>query len=459
MQYSRRNFFKSYKRALIHSKQWNFEITENFRQIYGKIYHRLLPQIYLSNKMNLHWLCLFVSNQVESDVTKQRAAVAEHTKATKGFQRFLDVLNKGVNVATLTKIVTQTSAKVDNRPHSTTSSMNTTNHSWFPGQQLHHQNSDHCSESEGSQRLASQQPQHRSFSPKVRCLSDENSQQRGNGEQNYSSSNGLLGSPSVVNKMTLTPEDEYKHKQVQDVLQAIGVNLGFEELGLMSHRIQERLYGKKDSDHHCTRIRERDTKRAPSPRLQNESSSSRSSFSPSTQEYYMRRDSYSAQRDLTKEQLHAQQAIEYDQNSNSSILQESEYCEPDSKDSTFACQSFYQNPTYSLSVPSPAPTMPMHSPLNCPLLPYPALPPNLSQAEPGHFLPCMPPFLPYPHAPPMSILPAVFSPTRHLIPQYSGTPQPLFNLPIQPLNTSQKSKTSSTSRPRCLQVIETKQPG
>lgn len=336
--------------------------------------------------------------------------------------------------------------------------MNTTNHPWSPRQQISHQNTSHWSESEGSQRLASPQPRHRSFSPKVRCLSDEKSLQGGDREQSYSCSNGRAGSPSGVNKMTLTPEDEHKHKQMQDVLQAIGMNLGFEELGQMSHRIQERLYGKKDSDHQHTRSRERDTKRALSPRLQNGSSSSRSSFSPSTQEYYMRRDSYSAQRDVTKEQLQVHQAMEYDQNSSSSILQESEHCETDSKDSTSACRSFSQNPTYTLSEPSPASVMPMYSPVNCPLLPYPALPPNLPQAGPGLFLPRMPPFLPYPHVPPMNILPAVLAPTRHLLPQHIGTPHPLFNLPVQPLNTLQKSKTPSTSRPRCLQVIETKQP-
>lgn len=408
-------------------------------------------------------LCLSHQN-FETDVAHQRAAVPEQ-KQTKGFQRFLDVLNKGVNVAMLTKIVTETSAEVDNRPHSPTSSMNTADHPWSPScagrQQGRRQNTNHWSESGGFQRLASPQPRHRSFSPKGHSVSDEKSLQRGDGEQSYSSSNGRSESHSGVDKITLTPEDDHKHKQMQDVLQAIGMNLGFEELGQMSHRIQERLYGKKDNDggHHRRGSRDRDTRRALSPRPQNGSSSSSSSFSPSPQEYYMKKDSYSAQRDVTEEQHQVQvhQAIEYGQNSSSSILQESEHCETNSKVSTAASQSFSQNPTYTLSEPSPATVMQMYSPVNRSPLPYPALLPNMPQARPGLFLPRVPPFFPYPCVPPLNIFPAVLAQTRHLFPQPIGNPQPFVNLPTQPVNTTQKSKT--LSRPRCLQVIETKQPG
>ncbi|XP_044044321.1 zinc finger CCCH domain-containing protein 13-like isoform X2 [Siniperca chuatsi] len=406
----------------------------------------------------------------ESDVTNQCAAVPEQKKSTKGFQRFLDVLNKGVNVAVLTKIVTQTSTEVDNRPHSPASFMSTADRLWSPScagrQQESHQNTSHWSESEGSQRLASPQPRRGSFSPKGRSLSDEKSlQRRTDGEQSYFSSNSRSGSPSVVEKITLTPEDEHKHRQMQDVLQAIGMNLGFEELGQMSHRIQERLYGKKDSDRGRHRIgsRERDTGRALSPRPRSRSSSSRSSFSPSTREYYKKKDSYSAQRDVTEvHKVQAHQAVEYGQNSGSSTLQESKKFETNSQESTATCQAFSQNSTYTSSEPSSTPVMPVYSPVNCLPLPYPALPPNLPHVRPGLFWPRLPPFLPYPCVPPLNIFPAVLAQTSHLLPQHISNPRPHFlNLPdinpLQPLNTTQKSKT--LSRPRCLQVIETKQPG
>ncbi|KAG7999353.1 hypothetical protein GBF38_000925 [Nibea albiflora] len=302
----------------------------------------------------------------ESYVTNQSAASPEQNRSAKGFQRFLDVLNKGVNVDMLTKIVTQT-AKVDDRPRSPASFMSTADHPWSPSRpgrrQGSHQNTNKWSKSHESQSTASPQRHPRSFSPKRCSLSDEKSLQRGDVERSYFSANSRPGSPSVMEK--LTAEDEHKHRHMQDVLQAIGMNLGFEELGQMSHRIQERLYGKKDGDGepHHTRSRERDTRRAFSPRAQSRSSSSRSSFSPSTREYCVKKEPYSSQRDETGvHQIQLHQPVEYGQNSSSSILQENEKSEPNSQESTAACQAFSQNPTYTLSEPSPTAVMPMSEP-------------------------------------------------------------------------------------------------
>ncbi|XP_040001938.1 cyclin-dependent kinase 12-like [Xiphias gladius] len=409
----------------------------------------------------------------ESDVTNQSPTVPEQ-KSTKGFQRFLDVLNKGVNVAMLTKIVTQTSPEVNDEPISPVSFINGADRLWSPSSagrhQESHQNNCHWSEIKGSQRPASPQPRHRSFSPKGCSLSDEKSLQRSDGGQNFDSQNSRSRSPSVVGKITLTPEDEHKQRQMQDVLQAIGMDLGSEELGQMSHRIQERLYGKKESDQgrHCRGSREGDTRQAFSPRRRSRSSSSsRSNFSSLTQDTYMKKDSCGAQRDVTEiNQLQVHQAVEYGQNGSSSSLQDSEKCETNSQESTAALRTFSPNTTYSLSEPPLTHVMPMYSPVNCSPLPYPALPPalppNLPRVGSGLFLPRLPPFLPYPHIPPLNIFPAVLTQTRHLLPQHISNPQSTFiNLPntnpIQPLNTTQKSKTPS--RPRCLQVIETKQPG
>ncbi|XP_068558394.1 micronuclear linker histone polyprotein-like [Cebidichthys violaceus] len=398
-----------------------------------------------------------------SDVTNQSPAVPEQ-KSTMGFQRFLNVLNKGVNVATLTKIVTQTSTEVGD-PTSSTSSFMNTDHPWSPGyargQQGSNQNTSHWSESVGFQRRASSQLRHRSFSPKGQSLSDEKSLQKRDREQSYLSSNSRSRSPSEEEKTTLTPEDEHKHRQMQDVLQAIGMNLGSEELGQMSNRIQERLYGKKDSDRHRKGSRERDTRQVFSPRPRSRSSSSsRSSFSPLNQEYYKKKDSYSAQSDGTEvHQVQVHDGVEYGQNSTSSTLQESDECETYSKESMAACQAFPQNSAYTFLKPSPTPVMPMYPPVNCSSLPYPP-PPNLPHLGPRLFWPPRPPFFPSPRVPPVSIFPAVLAQTRHLLPQHMSNPPFLNSLgmnPVQPLNTAQKSK--PLSRPRCLQVIETKQPG
>ncbi|XP_070683751.1 uncharacterized protein [Pempheris klunzingeri] len=426
------------------------------------------------HRINRAWFPLSGSNgqSFESDVTNHGAPALEQ-KSAKGFQRFLDVLNKGVNVDMLTKIVTQTSTEPNHRPHSPASFMHAADGPWSPSgagrQQGSHPATSHWNESEGSQRLAPAQPRHRSFSPKERSLSNETSLQRVDGERSYGS-NSRSGSPSAVEKMTLTPEDEHKHRHMQDVLQAIGMNLGFEELGQMSHRIQERLYGKKDVNggSHRGRSRERNTRRALSPRPQSRSSSSsKSSCSPSSREYYMKKESYSAQRDVPDvHQAQADQAVGHGQNSSSSILQVSENSETNSQENTAASQAFPQNPIYTSSEPSPpSPVMPMYSQVNSSPLPYLALPPvpppallpNLSQVGPGLYLPRLPPFFPYPRGPPLNIFPAVLTQSSQLLPQHVSNPYPALNLPGQPLNSAQKSKT--VSRPRCLQVIETKQPG
>lgn len=392
----------------------------------------------------------------------------------KGFQRFLDVLNKGVNVAMLTKIVTQTSTGVDDQPCSPVSFINTAEGLCSPvsaaRQQESHQSDCHWSEHEGSQRLASPQPHHRSFSPRV-CSLSEQSLQRSNGGQSHLSSNLRSKSLSVGEKITLTPEDEHKHRQMQGVLQAIGMDLGFEELGQMSHRIQERLYGKKVDEwgRHRRGSKERDTRRTSSPSRQSRSSSSRSNVSPLTRDYSTKKDCYSAQGDVTE----LRRAGEFGQNSSSSSLQDNEKCETNSPESSAALETFSPNPEYTVSEAPVTPVIPTYSPVNSFSLPYPPmtpalppvlapnLPPTLPRVVPGLFLPRLPPILPDPRIPPLNIFPAVLAPTKRLLPQYITNPQSPFNLPDinpgQPLNATQKSKT--LSRPRCLQVIETKQPG
>ncbi|XP_029364645.1 cyclin-dependent kinase 12-like isoform X2 [Echeneis naucrates] len=406
----------------------------------------------------------------ESDVPNQSPTVPME-KSTRGFQRFLDVLNKGVNVAMLTKIVTQTSTKVSDQPCSSGSAADTADCPWSLSsakkQQEKHDNC-HVDETDGAWSLASPQGHHRSYSPLGCPPSDEKSLQRCDEGQSYDCSNSRSRSPSVVRKITLTPEDEHKHRQMQDVLQAIGMDLGSEELGQMTHRIQERLYGKKDNERgrHNLERRARDLRQACSPRRQSRSSSSssRSNFSSLTRDSNLKNDSCNAQRDETEvDQVHVHQTVEYGQNGSSSFLQDSEKCE--SEESTAALQTFTPNTTCSLSEPPPKSVMPTYLPMNCLppqyQTPPPALPPNFPHAAPSLFLPHLPPFLPYPHIPSLNIIPAALTQTMHLFPQTVSNQTSLFNLPnlnpVPSLNTTQKSKTQS--RPRCLQVIETKQPG
>ncbi|XP_030001128.1 cyclin-dependent kinase 12-like isoform X2 [Sphaeramia orbicularis] len=390
-----------------------------------------------------------------------KSPLPEPKKPAKGFQRFLDVLNKGVNFNVLTKIVNQTHTEADDRPRSPASFQSAEDRPWSPSgstwrQQGGHKNTEYWNETDESVRRVSPRPHHRSFSPNRCDASDEKATQtRGEG-RSYFSLNRRSLSPLGSEKTTLTPEDEHKHRQMQDVLQAIGMNLGFDELGQMSHRIQERLYGKKDSDRgrDCKESRETKRSQAFSPRRRSRSSSSQSSFSPASQNYYRRSNSHSIPREETEPDQH----VEYSHQSSSSV-QDSERSETYSKENTGAYQTFNPNPSNTVSEP---PLMPASPVVGYTPLPYAALSPNVPPTGPQFFLPQLPPFLHYPPIPPMNIFPAVLAQTRQLVyPHISNHSPSLLRLPDlhppQPLSTVQKSK--PMARPRCLQVIETKQPG
>lgn len=389
--------------------------------------------IYLSQERLQLLLCVFFFFQNrERDISRQTAKPPDENKSSKGFQLFLDVLNKGVNVATLTKIMT--SAKEDHRPRPPASRLNSEDQASSPE---FRQSTNHRTEEVEFWRYTPSENPHKSLSsPNEDSLSGERPLQPCDGRQSYPSSSGGPGSLTHSDKITLTPEEQHKHKQAQHILQAIGMNIEFEELGQMSHRIQERLYGKKDGDRvrPGRRSRERDATRAvsPTPRRRS-SSSSRSSCSQSPQNS-KNRDSHSFHQTVAEEPHQIQvvsQSIDYGQNSSSN-----------------ACQSYSQNLAYAAPEPRPVPTMPTYSPASSPRLPYPPLLPNLPQPTPQV---CFPPVPLYPHPPPVNVFPAVLAQMRPLF------PPPVANPPVQPSNPPQKAK--PPSRPRCLQVIETKQPG
>lgn len=379
--------------------------------------------MYLSPVNGSMFACISPHQYCESD-GHQKVADPEQKRSTKGFQRFLDILNKGVNISTLNTIMTQTSTNEDDQSQSPMPFMNTGDHSWSPGfpggQQRTQQISGPWNESEGSPRRASPQPGHRSASPKKCSLSDKESLMR-----LFSTTSR---SKSLSEVETTSQKPEYKHKHMQDVLQAIGINLGFEELGRMSHRIQERLYGKRDGDG--------DTVQAFS-QMPESSSAGPSHFSPAPQHYYTTNESHSAQVEGTGgQQIQADPSIQCDKNSNV-IFREGEKFEMESQQNA-AYQAFSQNP----SCP----------PVNCSPHLYAAPPsPSLPHAGPQLHLPFTPPSFHYPQGPPLNVYPG--GQASQSVPQHHH-PQPAFQPKAQSASSSHKPKTQS--RPRCLQVIRTK---
>ncbi|XP_057699338.1 WW domain-binding protein 11-like [Corythoichthys intestinalis] len=292
-------------------------------------------------------------------------------KLSNGFQRFLDVLNRGVDVDVLNHIVIQTPAQ-DGRQ--TPSFSDVLDRPCFPGEQ---------------KRLGS-------LSPKRRYSCDDTSvmeREAGLGCTKFTS-------PPAVEKKPLTPEEAYKQQQIQGVLQAIGVDLGFEELGQMSHRINERLYGKKDGSLGCQRTgsRERLTRPAYSPRRHSRSSSSSSG------------------------------------KSKSNAFLDSQTCKIQETIPPNATIPPFRFPM----LPSPA-----YGPVSSSPILYPPVLPNIPNVGPRLFFPPLPPwpgpppYLPNPCLSPFNILPPVLPQTRDLL------PPPQKPSKMQPRN-------------RCLLEIDTK---
>lgn len=391
--------------------------------VHARFYSRLrLPTVVIPTLL----ASLFSNQYYESDVAQSQAAVPQQSTSAKGFQRFLDLLNKGVDVDMLNKIVGQMPS--NHRAHSSHSPANV-----------------------DGQRDVTQQHQ---------CTNDQSPSPEKSSHPTDSRSRSRSRSPQTADKVTLTPEEEHKHKQMQDVLQAIGLNLGFEELGQMSHRIQERLYGKRESDGQGGegKSKEKDSRRGrvPLPRSQSRSSSSSSSQSPSPPERHAERFSLSGQEAGPGDQHPGDQPPGHQPPGH----QPPGHQHPGDQHPGHQHPGDQQAATYSYERHFPPPVLPTHPPANYPLLPYPPPPrPALPHMPPvpALFLPPRPPIVP-PPLPPFNMFPPQMAQTSYCPPQYAVGPQPWFNPLVQPMNNNyQKAKTPA--RPRCLQVIETKQAG
>nr|XP_057939141.1 zinc finger protein 318-like [Doryrhamphus excisus] len=375
--------------------------------------------------------------------TKPCEDAPKEEKLTNGFQRFLDVLNKGVDVDMLSKIVTRGPARGPAQPQSSASFQNVVRHPCFPdreqGAQLNIKSWKGDVAREKCYMPPSPQRRLRSCSPQESSLSRDVAR-RHDGGQDYNSSR----SPPALERKALTHDE---HKQMRDVLQAIGMDLGFEELGQMSHRIQERLYGKKNSDwsYQSQGSRQRVTRPAYSPRRRSRSSSSssssssrRSSCNPSWRNHSSNRDSYSAQSDPKVDEAQVR-------TSSGSLPDDQKY------------EILERN---SSNITASLPPRPGCPPVNYPAMRYPPpnvpntglrplLPPRVSLPlqPPLSPLTCRPPFLPYTYPPPYTL---PFAHMNNIQPLHVHLP----HFQVLPVNTPPKSKRQS--RPRCLQVIPTK---
>ncbi|XP_008405043.1 zinc finger protein 318-like [Poecilia reticulata] len=378
----------------------------------------------------------------KSDAPPQRAALPDD-KSSKGFQRFLEVLNKGVNVDVLTQIVSQSPTPQCDGPIIPRSFVKVADQQWSPScierQQKSYKDNSYWNESKGSLRSTSPLPHHRSASPDRNVVS--------------------VGSKSPsVEKTTMTPEDEQKRKQMQDVLQAIGVDLGLEELGQMSHRIQERLYGKRDNERGRRLSRERGVGQMFTEGRRSRSSSSSSSFSQPHQSFYTRRDSLSNPRDeadlqRSERSSELKRRIFEDGQSSEESQVSTVKSIPVLNVSSIPIPAVRQpSPALMSLIPPRLPYTPINHPppsyLTGPPPPLPFPPP----AGPGSFLPHVNPMLPHPPFPPPNVFPPLLPQGRPSFPPNLQLSDPT-NVDAQlAMKTKQISRTQG--RPRFLQVIK-----
>ncbi|XP_072319383.1 uncharacterized protein [Eucyclogobius newberryi] len=335
-------------------------------------------------------------------------------KMSKGFQRFLNVLNMGVNVDTLTKIVNQGSPDVKVCHSSPPPPYADRPWAVKPSQRPHYwPDSDRTSPS-------------RSYSSNGKTMSEERFVDSRQFERKFPENRSV--SPA---RQSSNFEDDNKRRQMHNVLQAIGINLEFEEVGQMSSRIEERLYGKKQIEHVSIRKEEHEREGRRSEYVSKRRTRSLSESSSGSLKNYRNTPSYKSQKEETD--------LSYYTDSKPPVQMVS--------------------PTaYARPNPELHPVIPTHGSL----LGFPHLPHHL----PPVFVPPVPQYHPtYPQTappfPPMNIFPPVVPQNAPAPPPGTRVPHPFLPnvfIPAKhpPVEVNVQKQNNKNLRPRCLQVISTK---
>lgn len=348
------------------------------------------------------------------DATSRRLApqcVAQNT-AGEGFQRFLSVLNKGVDLNMLNRIANNVDqgAVGGGLPYRQN----------FPLEKYPLHSGEVQQGSQGSCSLSQLVHDTRSYSGErstnrpslepvpvdLQVRNELPCQDRDIDHRKGSSRFDKVSMSQVLEETKMTrPEDV----QVQNVLQAIGLELGVDELGQLSNRIQERLYGKKregvikesDKDKHSKRdsLTRRDSR---------SSSSSSSCVSPC---HSLIKASADTSRNHTE--LNFKSSLD---------------CDTESQEISVAAYPFPQIPIYPTSYSLPAPMMPIYT-----------LHPAYQRA---------PPVLENPLFPSVTTVSSYPSATSQY--SYTETKRQLTYI------TLQTDSTNLSQRHRCLKTVETK---
>ncbi|KAI9527978.1 hypothetical protein NQZ68_026020 [Dissostichus eleginoides] len=166
----------------------------------------------------------------------------EETIVNEGFQRFLSVLNKGVDIDLLSRIVNNDDEDLPSGEQLLTTQPPAVEKEPHPSFRSKGQRSN----SEASLPGFSQTNRdHDTF-----CIPGNEESRNEGGESKFGSSIRSKSPVSVVKKKEEEdkPKVDVQREQLQNILKTLGLNLEVEEMSKLEDRTQERLYGKKNED-------------------------------------------------------------------------------------------------------------------------------------------------------------------------------------------------------------------
>ncbi|KAM7393609.1 hypothetical protein PAMP_020467 [Pampus punctatissimus] len=413
------------------------------------------------------------SQSVTSAEGEQRQ---KESSVNKGFQRFLSVLNKGVDIDLLSRIVNDDSEDlplseellniqspvVESKAHLPFRSES----QQFDNRALLPDRSRTCS-GERKTDPPSQELSHN----ESHSLPDEEEEEKKNdrGHHCFGSSSGSMSPPAVNKKKTeVKSKADEQREQLQNILNTLGFSLEVEEMSQLADRTQQRLYGKKhEGGQSADNRQEQKSQPEGSHRHHSKSSSFSSSrltsrsLSPSPSRYLSSHRSGSQERGRASERSLSRHRNK-DEVTRQDGIEAERHVDNDGKHSEEAFS--FQHPQ-NLTYPSPHPpdfsTFPDYS-----LAQYSehtayhdgsdsgakdSYSTYTQDVIPSHLHPsrCPYPQSTYHHFPGPVMAPNMVFPYYHSFED--------INFPVNPDLSKSEGQIGSSSRPRCLQVISTKQ--
>ncbi|XP_038570383.1 zinc finger protein 318-like isoform X1 [Micropterus salmoides] len=199
----------------------------------------------------------------------------EKNSVNQGFQRFLSVLNKGVDMDLLSRIVNDDSEDLP----SSEELLNIQDKSDPPFRSKSHRSNSGASLLSRCRTNSGE----RSLSERL-SLPNEDKKKKDRGDRCLGSSSRSK-SPSAVKRRKEEepkPKVNEQHEQLQNILKTLGLSLEVEEMSKLADRTQERLYGKKHEGVRADSREEQESQQKGSPRHYRDSSSSSSTSSSSS---------------------------------------------------------------------------------------------------------------------------------------------------------------------------------